>query len=81
MRGTKPISFQSRRGWNNLQKSGQIGVYRVFFLALAAHVVVQIEPQDHHRELGEVEGSLNIVVPPPEVARGRKWVRVGFVVF
>ena len=28
--------------------------------------MAQIETQDHHRELGEVEGSLNMVVSPPE---------------
>ena len=33
--------------------------------------------RDKHRELGEVEGSLTEVVPLPEVAGGRKWVRVG----
>ena len=32
--------------------------------------MAQIEPQDHHRELSEVEGSLNIVVPPPEEENG-----------
>ena len=38
---------------------------RVEFRPLDAHVVTQIEPQDHHRELGEVEGSRTAVVPPP----------------
>ena len=32
--------------------------------------MAQIEPQDHHRELGEVEGGLNMVVPPPEEENG-----------
>ena len=43
--------------------------------------MAQIEPQDHHRELDEVEGSLNMVVSLPEVAGGRKWVRIGFRFF
>ena len=54
---------------------------RVDFRSGSTHVVAQIEPQDHHRELDEVEGSRNRVILPPEVAGGRKWVRVGFGIF
>ena len=54
---------------------------RVDFGPLDAHIVAQIESQDHHRELGEVEGSRTAVDLPPEVAGGRKWIRVGFGVF
>ena len=54
---------------------------RVFFRPFAALFVAWIELKDHHRELGEVEGSRTEMVPPPEAARERKWVRVGFWFF
>ena len=73
--------FRSRRGRNRKIQSGFFTTDRVNFRPLDAHAVTQIEPQDHHRELGEVEGSQTAVVPPPEVAGGRKWIRVGFGVF
>ena len=43
--------------------------------------MVEIEPKYHHGELGEVDMSRTEVTPPPEVAGGRKSVRVGFRVF
>ena len=68
-----PYIFRSRRGRNSSRKSGQVGANRVFFFALAAHVVAQIEPQYYHNKLGKVEGILNMVVLLPEVAGGRTW--------
>ena len=81
LRGTKLISFPVTKWPKSKNPVGFFATDRIDFRPLAAHVVAQIEPQDYHKELGEVEGSLNMVVSPPEVARGRKWVRVGFRVF
>ena len=54
---------------------------RVSFRSFAAPFVACIEPKYYQGELGEVDMSRTAVVPPPEVAGGRKWVRVGFWVF
>ena len=64
----------SGHGVAGIEKSSRVffATDRVDFWPLTAHVVAQIEPQDHHRELGEVEGSRTAVVLPPEVAGGRK---------
>ena len=64
--------FRSRRGRNRKIQSGFFATDRVDFQPLDAHVVAQIKPQDHHRKLGEVEESRNLVVLLPEVAGGRK---------
>ena len=74
--------FRSRsRGWNRKIQSGFFATDWVDFWPLATQFVAQIEPQDNHRELEEVEGGWTAVVLPPGVAGGRKWVHVGFRVF
>ena len=81
LRGTKSISFPVTEWPESKNQVGFFATDRVDFRPLVAHVVAQIEPQDHRREVGEVEGSRTTVVLPLEVAGGRKWIRVGFGVF